>query len=252
MKNEEYIRISRMIREPSDIKKLSNELNLSKEFLLVIYTQKVTRSAMKKYHKIKDDSKKLLNMWKDGRSILSISKKIKFPPVLTAYMILSEMGIGRKRFWKYMKKPEEIDDERLKKEITEVLKKDIVYSPMGCEIQWKRGKIGEKRLYEYLDKKKINYLKENELKKMGDSYPKTPDALFHKPVLLLGYEINWIESKASFGDLIEIKRNVKKQLLPYVRLFGPGIVVYWYGFVEDVIPPKGIYIVDSSFFDVEF
>jgi len=60
--------------------------------------------------------------------------------------------------------------------------------------------------------------------------------------------VSWIESKANFGDVVEMKKNISKQLLPYVKLFGKGIVVYWFGYVTDVEPPDGITVVDARFF----
>ena len=47
-----------------------------------------------------------------------------------------------------------------------------------------------------------------------------------------GWNINWIESKATFGDRVEVNKNMKKQLEPYLELFGQGVVIYWFGFVD--------------------
>jgi hypothetical protein len=63
-------------------------------------------------------------------------------------------------------------------------------------------------------------------------------------------DVNWIESKASFGDFIEIKRTMKRQLIPYTELFGSGAVVYWFGFLDGVRPYDGIEILDNSFFEI--
>jgi hypothetical protein len=45
---------------------------------------------------------------------------------------------------------------------------------------------------------------------------------------------------------VEINKNVRKQLEPYNELFGEGLVVYWFGFVDEIENPEGIYITDSS------
>ncbi len=61
----------------------------------------------------------------------------------------------------------------------------------------------------------------------------------------------WIESKATFGDPYEIRRHIKKQLLPYSDLFGDGAVVYWFGHVDDQMYalPEGVDIVRPTFFE---
>lgn len=75
---------------------------------------------------------------------------------------------------------------------------------------------------------------------------KTPDSLLDKPMLYEGKKIYWIESKASFGDNIEFRFNSRKQLIPYTQIFGPGIVVYWVGCLNDLETPEGIYVTDIS------
>ncbi len=63
---------------------------------------------------------------------------------------------------------------------------------------------------------------------------KTPDFLFPQDVVLDGHKVRWLESKATFGDKEETRRNMTRQLSIYVDLFGPGIVVYWYGHTTTV------------------
>jgi hypothetical protein len=145
-----------------------------------------------------------------------------------------------------VKNPDKIKDNRLRKEILEMVKNDIVYSPEGNEMQYARGKEGEKRLCEWLDKHNLKYQTEDQLK---GQHTKTPDALLSKPIQTNGMSIHWIESKASFGDEVEIRKNTKRQLRAYTELFGPGMVVYWFGFIESVHPPKNVLIVDDSFFE---
>ena len=66
-----------------------------------------------------------------------------------------------------------------------------------------------------------------------------------------GHKICWVESKASFGDNTEFKYNSRKQLIPYTELFGPGLVVYWVGCLDDLECPKDVYVSDISVLDVK-
>jgi hypothetical protein len=80
-------------------------------------------------------------------------------------------------------------------------------------------------------------------------YEKTPDALLDEPMMYNGKEVHWVESKASFGDNTEFKFNSKKQLIPYTNIFGPGLVVYWLGCLDDLEEPENVYVNDISVMD---
>ncbi len=246
MKKSEYKRLYDRLNHRKDIDFLAKETGLDRELLLVLYTQKTVRSATKRFYKVKHRAASLLKNWNEGRTFLSFSEELKFPPILMAYIILKENNIPRKRFWEYVRNPEKIKDNRLSKEIADVVERDIVYSPEGNEMQYARGKRGEKRLQEWLDRQNLVYQTEDDLK---GRHAKTPDVLLKKTIKTNGMNIRWIESKASFGDEIEIRRNTKRQLKAYTELFGPGIVVYWFGFIEGARGPKNVLIVDETFFE---
>lgn len=55
------------------------------------------------------------------------------------------------------------------------------------------------------------------------------------PIAVNGFVINWIESKAQFGSPDTHKRYIKEQFLSYWNRFGPGLVIYWFGYVDNVI-----------------
>ncbi|HEV2428246.1 MAG TPA: TPD domain-containing protein, partial [Thermoplasmata archaeon] len=63
--------------------------------------------------------------------------------------------------------------------------------------------------------------------------------------VFFGQKIAWIESKANFGDDVELKKNLRRQLGPYTELFGEGAVVYWYGYVDNADSPPGILLWDG-------
>lgn len=65
-----------------------------------------------------------------------------------------------------------------------------------------------------------------------DGFDKTPDLLLAVPCLYQNKIMNWIESKALFGDAETHAKYVKEQLSSYENRFGPGIVIYWFGHQE--------------------
>ncbi len=47
----------------------------------------------------------------------------------------------------------------------------------------------------------------------------------------------------------EIKKNLKKQLSSYRELFGPGMVIYWFGIVDHAPIEDGIIIETNEVID---
>ena len=243
MKVEEYKRIYDELNTASDVERVASETGMDKELLNVIYTQRTVRKTIKRHHIIKRNLSKLIKEWKSGKSIMSLAKKWDFSPILMGMMILQQRGMTKKEYWNCVKEPETIANQRIKEEIKEIVKEDSVYSPWGNDIQVQRGIWGEEMLHNWLNENHLEYRTENDLR---GKFSKTPDCLLNEPVRINGRIVSWIESKASFGDKIEFNKNFKNQLSKYVEMFGNGIVVYWFGYLDNLDFPPGIEIVDSS------
>lgn len=216
------------------------------EFFLVIYTQRTIREVTSKFQKIKARAGRLHGKWKKGTSLMELSREMDFSPVMTAFIILTSRDLGRKTFKKMINDPESVKDERLRRELQEVRANDPIYSPEGNEVQRKRGVKGESILKTWLDRHGIEHEREEDLREKGG---KTPDFLLKRPIYFRGEEVNWIESKASFGDMREIRKNLKKQLSSYYELFGPGMVIYWFGIIDRAPVKEGIIIETAEVLD---
>jgi hypothetical protein len=246
MKYEDYEDIYFQLRNPRDVEHLANKLGMDRELLFVMYTQRTVRDATRRFYIVKKDIKKIAKEWRKGESMLKLARSINFPPVLLGLMLGAEINLPRKQFWKYLRNPESCHDKRLKRELKQIGDEDLIYSPKGAKIQADRGVWGEKRLQTWLDKRDLKYRTEVQLRA---THSKTPDCLLDKPIQINGTRIHWIESKASFGDEIELKKNVRRQLKPYTDMFGSGAVVYWFGYIEGIEPPEGVTLLDGSHFD---
>jgi hypothetical protein len=248
MKYDAYQDLFRKLGTPQDIDFLAENFGYDKELLLVIYTQRVVRDTTKKFYRVKAQARRLAFMWQNGTSLLEIANKFDFPAILTALMVLEQRKISRKNFWKMINDLDSVKDRRLRRELEEVARADIVYSPEGSARQYARGRWGEAKLHTWLDGRGIDYETEKDLRA---KYDKTPDILVHKPIEMNGSRKYWIESKATFGDPYEVRRHIKKQLQPYSDMFGDGAVVYWFGYVDDqrYDLPEGVDIVSPTFFE---
>lgn len=225
-----------------DVRRIAQAEHLDEELLFVIHTHRVTRDATRRFYVVKRQIGRLAQQWRHGRTMLETAREWSFPPVLLGQMMLAELRIPRKRVWQTFLHPETAPDARLRHEVEELLANDLIYSPRGMELQRERGRVGEERLYGWLKRHGIGYRTEKDLR---GKYTKTPDALLDHPILHDGQKITWIESKANFGDDVELRRNLRKQLAPYTEIFGEGAVVYWHGFVDGAESPPGILLWDG-------
>ena len=239
-----YHRLYRELNKPEDIPRVSKKYTLQEDMILVIYTQKAIREVIKKFYRIKGRSARLYRQWTRGTPLLDISHANYFSPVLTAKLVLEHHGIGRKTFNSYVRDQSLIENPRLRKEIKDIVDNDIIYSPEGDRVQRERGIMGEKEIADWLDEMGAEYLRENDLREMGEG--KTPDFKLKRPLVYRDMELNWVESKASFGDKWKLNEDYKNQLKPYRKLFGPGMVIYWYGFVTPYHEEKDIVVANRS------
>jgi len=229
-----------------DVQRIAHKEHLDPELLFVIHTHRVTRDATRRFYVVKRQLPRLVGQWKHGRTILDIAREWKFPPVLMGQQMLGGLGIPRKKVWGCFLHPESAPDARLRKEVEGLLAADMIYSPRGMELQRERGRQGEERLQAWLEKHGIGYRTEKDLR---GKYAKTPDALLDEPIIFYGQKLTWIESKANFGDDVELRKNLRRQLGPYTQLFGEGAVVYWYGYVDGAESPPGILLWDGPTFE---
>ncbi len=247
MDYEEYRELYNSLRNPSDLEKHKGRYD--DRLLDTLFTQKTSRDVKKRFYTVKQKTPRMMKDWQNGLTLVEVADKYKFPPILVSMFIFQEDGYNKKDFWSIIHDPSQLEDERVADEIRDVIAYDIVYSPEANIRQKERGIWGEDLTHQWLDGQGITYRTENDLR--GTEFTKTPDCLLDKPVMYKGHKICWVESKASFGDNTEFKFNSRKQLIPYTQLFGPGLVVYWVGCLDDLECPPDVYVSDISVLDLK-
>ncbi|XP_034381396.1 protein C15orf41 homolog isoform X2 [Cyclopterus lumpus] len=131
-----------------------------------------------------------------------------------------------------LKEPSLIPDQMLAKHIYQCTINDCCYGPLVDCIKHAIGQEHEVLLCDKLKERNLSFLDENQLRVMG--YDKTPDIILEVPIAVEGHIVHWIESKASFGDDHSHRTYLNEQFWSYWNRFGPGLVIYWYGFIEEL------------------
>ncbi|KAG2440542.1 hypothetical protein HYH02_010420 [Chlamydomonas schloesseri] len=89
---------------------------------------------------------------------------------------------------------------------------------------------------------------EAELRTMG--FHKTPDCKLKVPVAVRSrsggeHLVCWVDSKATFGDSRTHVKQVEEQYRTYVNRYGPGMVIYWFGYVDDLNTDPHVLLCDD-------
>jgi hypothetical protein len=127
--------------------------------------------------------------------------------------------------------------ERLVQDVRECVLIDCICGPESDRARRQAGLTYETKLYEHLHADDISFWTEDELRELN--FIKTPDALLKVPIAVDGQVVSWIDSKATFCDAKSHERLLKVQYDSYVNRFGPGLVIYWHGYLRDITDKRG-------------
>ncbi|XP_005178421.2 CDAN1-interacting nuclease 1 [Musca domestica] len=169
----------------------------------------------------------------DRSILLNIARECDMGPVMMCRSLLKvKYKITNKvELTQLIRSPHLIDDPMLSANVAQCICSDSTDGPL---IDLKRRVLGEEyefRLKQMATQAGMHFYDENDLRRLG--YDKTPDIKMLLPFLYKGEIINWIESKANFGCIKTHKTYIQQQLSSYCNRFGPGIVIYWFGYHED-------------------
>ena len=169
--------------------------------------------------------------------IVKIAKQNRFSATLTAKALLVDhltekhgKPPPKQQVSQLMKDSNLIEDSKL---AVEVFKATLFDENYGFLAECTKRTLGcdyERRLKRHLRNLNISYQDEHDLRAAG--YDKTPDVKLDIPISVNGSVVNWIESKALFGDEENHTAYLNDQLWSYWNRFGPGMVIYWCGYLK--------------------
>ena len=179
-----------------------------------------------------------------GESLVGIAAAAKVPPTKLARLVLEEhLGAARKKeVGQLLKNPRLLPDERLRREVAAAVEADPHYGPYTDTVKRLVGLEYEERLNQILRAQGVPFLTEEELRLRGDA--RTPDVLLPVPLLVRGRVVNWIDSKATFGDP-GTHGEYSAQFTSYLHRFDAGLVLYWFGYDESIDTDQRILLLDE-------
>ena len=187
------------------------------------YCQSMVERVKRNYWRIKKLSKNDLN-----KDILFLSKKTNTSPIMVLRYKYKRMGYNKRKIMAILNLNSQKISEEMRSEIILASKNDPVYSQKGIEFSYWRGKEGEEIIKDWLEYKKIKFKQDPGNDKIG-----LPDFLLKESITINNKRIKWIESKCSYGNLLEQKNNIK-QFTKFDNLYGnDGSIVYWFGFEKN-------------------
>nr|CAG4636360.1 EOG090X0A0V [Eubosmina coregoni]SVE69939.1 EOG090X0A0V [Eubosmina coregoni] len=221
---------------------------------------KMIHSRLTSVEAVEDFYSRFQNAVSNGEDkgiLLKISDEVGLNPALMARAIIErhyqkpdKSKPSRQLISSLMKNTALIENEDLAFEAYLCLLDDDEYGPIADAAKQSLGNEYEIRLRMELTERKLSFLHEDHLRMKG--YDKTPDIKLEIPVgndglirilktswwilkiSIDGQVINWIESKALFGDHDVHRGYLNDQLYSYWNRFGPGLVIYWFGHVTDL------------------
>ena len=238
-------------------------IDVSEDTLLSIYSQYQQRKVKRNFHKHhrKENVAKYYIKFLDAMQrherqghLARMAHNIDFPPTLLARIILEEYfketvfsdteTVPKGYVSKHIKDPSLIPDAVVRREVELCIAGDDICGPVVDSLKHESGLKYEKILHDMLTERDISYSDEEVLRKEG--YDKTPDFKLVIPIGVNNRVVNWIECKASFGDEESHSGYLANQFWSYTNRYGPGLVIYWFGFIEelDVNMEQGIMLMD--------
>ena len=228
-------------------KQLDSE-NMTLDQALSLRSALLQQKTVYSHHRLKSKAKELARRYRDGTSIVNLSKEYDFPPVNIFRVVLEAMGWSKKRIKESLRNPSSMKQrEREEFEAAEAI--DRVSSVDQSETQVKAD-LFEDILADWFEAQGIRLRRQPEMVKEQSELlgrpVRTPDLLFLDHVYINDQPVAWIDAKHFYGADVEFQRKkMKKQMNRYIEEWGSGAIMFRHGFSENLFLP-GVLMLDAS------
>jgi hypothetical protein len=230
-----YLAAYEALSTVEDAERLSREPDaaLSFDALLAILSQKQLALTKRTDAAHRAAAAGYVRRFLRGESLVGLARSVGAPPTKLARLVLeAHLGASRGReVGALLRNPSALADARLRAEVAAAVEADALAGPYADAARRLIGLEYEQLLEQKLRAIGVPFLTEGDLRARGDA--KTPDALLAVPLLVRGRVVNWVDSKATFGDAAS-HAEYRAQFSSYLHRFDAGLVLYWFGYDADV------------------
>ncbi|GLI68756.1 hypothetical protein VaNZ11_013209 [Volvox africanus] len=230
------------------------------ETWLSIYGQEQQYKVIRSHHLHKANVVNYLARYVNGEDVLQLSADVDFPPCMLLRRMLEKIIDAPKQvIGEVLRHPDRLDSTlcpgvpapllaRLRVDVVRCVHADCCYSPLSDVAKQVTGLEYELYLQQRLVEAGLSFWSESELRQLG--FHKTPDCKLKVPVAVRSrsgseHLVCWVDSKATFGDHRTHLKQVEEQYCTYVNRYGPGMVIYWFGFVQDLNTDPQVLLCDD-------
>ncbi|KAK9807801.1 hypothetical protein WJX72_009813 [[Myrmecia] bisecta] len=229
---------------------ISLRYSVPRETLFSIYSQDCQQRVKASSYRVQQSIATYCCRYQSGADILDLAAELDVAPcsLLRQLLLRLPWGLQRERITKVLRDPTCLANlvrpeageqaqlaaglDRMQHDVVRCVEADQVCSPASDLIRHTMGVEYEVVLCRKLREVDIAFWSEDDLRDKG--FHKTPDVKLQVPVAVRGRIINWIDSKATFGDERTHRHLIENQFDKYVNRYGPGAVIYWFGHVVDL------------------
>lgn len=199
-----------------------------------IHRRKFQFETMKNIGRLQrfEKAEAVLNKCLESKSVKLIANQYGVSTCALARYIMKPL-YAKDKISDYLKIATMIPHQELRTILTQEINPLLDWSHPNWDVARRQhGERMEAQLRSILTEHDVIFFEEKHLRSLG--FPKTPDFKLACPIGLLGHSVCWIESKALFGDDWSHEEYCQSQYRPYCNRFGPGAVVYWHGFIDEL------------------
>ena len=230
-----------------------DDLDMTLDQALSLRSAMLQQKTVYSHGQLQARGKALYRLYREGATIVSLSKKFDFPPMNIFRLILKEMGWSKSRIKETLRAPSKFK-ERERKEFEKAEAADRVSNVDQSETHY-RADIFEDILADWFENQGVRVRRQGEMvKEQMEEHGRpvnTPDLLFLDHVEINGEPVAWIDAKHFYGADVNFQRKkIVKQAGRYVDTWGQGALVFRHGFCENIHIP-GTVLLDCGPLDLE-
>lgn len=237
----------------AEIGEMVDDLDMTLDQALSLRSAMLQQKTVYSHGQLQARGKALYRLYREGTTIVDLSKKFDFPPMNIFRLILKEMGWSKARIKETLRAPSKFK-ERERKEFEEAEAADRVSNVDQSETHY-RADIFEDILADWFEDQGVRVRRQGEMvKEQMKEHGRpvnTPDLLFLDHVEINGEPVAWIDAKHFYGADVNFQRKkIVKQAGRYVDTWGQGALVFRHGFCENIHIP-GTVLLDCGPLDLE-